>query len=81
MGMRNLLSDHVGVHTEYFLSFSDSNQTKNFLRVLQNQIPDLLNIQWKQRCSMKTDGQIDMTKLIAALPSFAKTPKLQGEKN
>jgi len=33
------------------------------------------SVQWEQRCSMRKDGQTDITKIIAALRSFAKATK------
>jgi hypothetical protein len=33
------------------------------------------SVQWEPSCSTRTDGQTDMTKLIAAFRNFVKAPK------
>jgi len=33
------------------------------------------SVQWEPTCSMRTDGQTDMTKLIVAFSNFTKAPK------
>jgi hypothetical protein len=56
-------SSQISINLKFFRHFSNNQKT------------DLLKIQWKTSCSIRTDGQIDMTKLIAAFPSLAKTTK------
>ena len=67
---------YTGVHAECSLVFSGIIYLKIFRHVSKNQKPNLLKIQWQPNCSVRTDGRIDRTKLIAAFPSFANKPKI-----
>jgi len=43
----------------------------DFRKILKYKI----SVQWGPSCSMRTDGQTDMTKLMDAFRNFANTPK------
>jgi len=74
---------YIGLHVKYSLFLSDFNKTNFFDRFSKN--TQILNVMktgsvgaelfqvdgWTET---RTDGQIDMTKLIIALHSCAKTP-------
>ena len=66
------------LHVRYLLFLSDSNVTRifstDFRRVIKYQISWKV-VQWKPSCSMWTDRETDMTKLIVALRNFANAPK------
>jgi hypothetical protein len=67
------------LHVKYSLFFSDCNKTWIFStdfrgKKLKYQVSSK-SVQWKLRCSMRTDGRIDMTKLTVAFLKNANAPK------
>jgi hypothetical protein len=68
----------VSLHVTYPLFLSDINETlifsTDFRKIHRYQI-SWKSVQWEPSCSMRTDGQTDMTKLIVAFRDFAKAPK------
>jgi len=62
----------------YLFFLSDFNKTWialiDFRKFLKCQI-SWKSIQWKPKCSMRTNGRTDMTKLIVAFRNFAKASK------
>ena len=69
---------YIGLHIKHPLFLFDFNETSTvsteFRKIFNTQIP-LKSVQWEPNCSMRTDRRTDMTKLIVAFRSFAKTPK------
>jgi hypothetical protein len=69
---------YIGLHVKYTLFLSDFNETwillTNFWKILPYVIPRK-SVQWEPSCSMRTDRQTDMTKLIVAARKFANAPK------
>jgi hypothetical protein len=65
-------------HSKYPLLFSHLNETSilstEFRKILSCQIL-LKPVPWESTCSVLTDGQTDMTKLIIIFRNFAKAPK------
>jgi hypothetical protein len=52
----------------------------DFGKVLKYQI-SWKSVQWEPICSMRTDGQSDMTKLIGTFRNFVKAPKKHNINN
>jgi len=46
----------------------------DFRRIIKYQI-SLKSIQWEPNCSVRMDGNTDMTQLMVAFRNFAKAPK------
>jgi len=72
-----------GLHVKHPLSLSGFNEITNFYTVFFSKNTQILNftksIQWEPSCSMRTDRQTDMTKLIVAIRNFANAfTKLAG---
>ena len=69
---------YTGLHVKYPLFLSDFNVTwfysTDFRKIFTYQIL-WKSVQWERSCSMRTDGQTDITKLIAAFCNFAKVSK------
>ena len=70
---------HIGFHVKYLLFLSHVNKTWifsiGFQKILKYKI-SYKSLQWEQSCSMRTGERTDITKIIDALRSFAKAPKL-----
>jgi hypothetical protein len=66
------------LHVNYPLSLSDFNEIRifstDFRRSLKYQVL-LQSIQWEPSCSMRTDEQTDMVKIIVAFRNFANVLK------
>jgi hypothetical protein len=71
---------YTGVYVKYSLFCQILINLEIFRRVLKYYKSDLLKIQWKWKCSMLMNGQIDITKPTFAFPSFANTPKMVHNK-
>jgi hypothetical protein len=75
---------HIGLHVKYRLLLSDFNETWNFPTILRKTLKCQISrksVQWEPSCSMRTDGQTYMKKLIIASRKFAKGPKNQKKNN
>ena len=70
-----MYTDH---HEKYSIFLSDFNETSifstDYRKIIKCQI-SRKSVQWEPSCSMRTDGQTDMTKLTIALRNFANAPK------
>ena len=68
---------HVGLHVKYPLLLSDFNETcifsTDFRQIFKYQISQKSD-RLEPSCSMRTEGQTDMTKLIIAICNFANAP-------
>ena len=67
-----------GLHVKYLLFLCDINETWIHSTVVQNILKYQISwkfVQWEPSCSMRTDGQTDMTKLTVAFHNVAKAPK------
>jgi hypothetical protein len=64
---------YTGLRVKYPSFLSDFNETwifdTHFGRILKYNV-SWQSVQWKQRCSMRTDGRKDMTRLIAPFRKF-----------
>ena len=64
---------YIGLHVKYPLFLSRFNEpwtfSVNFRKIPKNQI-SWKSVQWEPSCSMRTDRQTDMTKLIVAFRQF-----------
>jgi hypothetical protein len=71
---------YIGLHVKYPLFLSDCNETltfsTDFRKILKCQM-SLKSLQWETSCSMRTDGQADVTKLVVAFCDFANAPNDQ----
>jgi hypothetical protein len=73
---------YIGLHVKYPLSLCHYRETwifsTDFRNILKYQI-SWKSVQWEPSCSMltdgRTDGRIDITKLIVAFRNFANAPK------
>ena len=68
---------YIGLHVKYQLFLSDFHEICIFLtfpKSTQYKI-SWKSVQWEQSCSMWTDGQTDMMKLIFAFHNFLNAPK------
>jgi hypothetical protein len=67
------------LHVKYPLFSTDINGTWNFSRDVRKMLKYQISRKsalWEPRCSMRTDRQTDMTKLVVAFRSFSKAPKM-----
>ena len=69
---------YMGVHVKHPSIVLESNKTwifsKEFRKILKYQISWKFD-QWEPSCSMRTGGQMDLTKLLVAFRNFANAPK------
>ena len=69
----------VGLYVEYKFLLSEFDETwifsTEFQRILRYQLSSAA-IHWEPSCSMRTDGQTDMTLQIVAFRNFANAPKI-----
>ena len=76
--LRDVVINYVGLPVKYPLLLSDFNLTwtftTDFRKILKYKIL-WKSARWEPSCSLRTDGQADMTKLIDAFRNFAKAPK------
>ena len=75
---RDTIKMSVGLHVKYPLLLSDFNETwishTDFRKILKYQI-SWKSVKWEPSCSMRTDRQTEMTKLIVAFRNLANAPK------
>ena len=64
---------YIGLRVKYRLYLSDFNETwifsTYFRQIFKYQIA-CKSVQWETSCSMNTDGQTDITKVVIAFPNF-----------
>jgi len=69
---------YIGQQVKYPLFFSVFNEnwifSTNLRKILKYQI-SLNSVQWEWSCSMRTEGQTEVTKLILTFRNFSKAPK------
>ena len=66
---------YTGLHVKYPLILSDFNETGFFFFDRFSKDTQITNFQWEPSCSMWTDGQTYITKLIVAFCNFVNVPK------
>ena len=75
---RDMIKMYIDLYVKYLLFLSDFNEiwilSTGFWKILKYKI-SWKSIEWEPSCSMQTDGQTDMTKLIVAFGNFANSPK------
>ena len=67
----------ISLHAKYSLFLSDLNETSFFSMELRKTLKHNMSrksVHWESFCSLWTDGQTGMTKLIVAFRNFAKVP-------
>jgi hypothetical protein len=73
-----MIKMYIGLNIQYRLFLSDFNETWIFstdFRKLLNCKINWKSVHWESSCFMRTDGQIDMKKLMVAFQNFAKALK------
>jgi hypothetical protein len=73
---------HTGLDVKYALFLSYFNETLVFWTDFRKtQISNFMNIrQWEPSCSLRTDGQTDLTKLLITYRSFANALNKETER-
>jgi len=70
---------YIGLYVKFPLLLADFNETcilrTNFCKASKYQI-SWKSVQWEPSCSLRTEGQTDMMKLIVAFRNFAKGFKI-----
>ena len=71
---RNMIKMYTGLHSNYPLLLSAFNEIwilSTDFRKIHKYKNSWKSVQWESRCSMRMDGQTDMTKQIVAFRNFA----------